>query len=256
MPAASPPDVAARLATLRIEADREWQQRRRWGAAPPPPVPRPLPPARPWRRVVVAGLTAGALLVLPFVVLVRGAVYLYSARHWPTGLALLAAGALTLGVVTAYGAWLSRRLTGRARLALVAKWIALPLVLGYCGHALLFLAREHAKGDGVRAEYRATHPLLRLALSTLMLGDQDLVLTDLSRVPADYPAMGLPVYDRTLHYRQADGWTHAVDLRTAGRSGVTNALVQVYFRAMGFRASPPDPLSALRRGGTRGWFGA
>ena len=232
MPATSPPDVAARLATLKAEADREWQQRRQQPNTPPPTaVP---PPARPWRRVVVAALTAAALVVLPFVVLVRGAVYFYSTQHWPTGLALLAAGALTLGVVTAYGAWLSRRLTGRARLSLVAKWIALPLVLGYCGHALLFLAREHAKGDGVRAEYRATHPLLRLALSTLMVGDHDLVLTDLSRVPADYPAMGLPVYDRTLHYRQADGWAHAVDLRTAGRTWVTNLLVQVYFKAMGF----------------------
>ncbi len=233
MPAASPPDIAAKLATLKAEADREWQQRQEQPDTPPPAA---VPtPTRPRRRVAAAVLTAAALVVLPFVVLVRGAVYLYSARHWPTGLALLAAGALTLGVVTAYGAWLSRRLTGRARLSLVAKWIALPLVLGYCGHALLFLAREHAKGDGVRAEYRAAHPLLRLALSTLMLGDHDLVLTDLSRVPADYPAMGLPVYDRTLHYRQADGWTHAVDLRTAGRGGVSNGLVQVYFWAMGFR---------------------
>jgi len=233
MVAASPPDIAAKLAILKAEADREWQQRQRKPNTPPPAA---VPtPTRPRRRVAAAVLTAAALVVLPFVVLVRGAVYLYSARHWPTGLALLAAGALTLGVVTAYGAWLSRRLTGRARLSLVAKWIALPLVLGYCGHALLFLAREHAKGDGVRAEYRAAHPLLRLALSTLMLGDHDLVLTDLSRVPADYPAMGLPVYDRTLHYRQADGWTHAVDLRTAGRGGVTNGLVQVYFWAMGFR---------------------
>ncbi len=233
MAAASPPDIAAKLATLKAEVDREWQQRREQTNTPPPAaVP---PPTRPWRRVVAATLTIAGLLVLPFVVLVRGAVYLYGVRHWPTGLALLAAGALTLGVVTAYGAWLSRRVTGRARLSLVAKWIALPLVLGYCGHALLFLAREHAKGDGVRAEYRAAHPLLRLALSTLILGDHDLVLTDLSRVPADYPAMGLPVYDRTLHYRQADGWTHAVDLRTAGRGWVTNGLVQVYFWAMGFR---------------------
>jgi len=232
MPATSPPDVSAKLATLKIEADREWEQRRQRAKTLPPAAPPTA--SRPWRRVAAATIAAAALLVLPFVVLVRGAVFLYSTRHWPTGLALLGAGALTLGVVTAYGVWLSRRLTGRARLSLVTKWIALPLVIGYCGHALLFLAREHAKGDGVRAEYRATHPLLRLALSALVLGDHDLVLTDLSRVPGDYAAMGLPVYDRTLHYRQADGWSHAVDLRTTGRSAVTNLLVQLYFRAMGF----------------------
>ena len=231
--AVTSPEVSAKLAAIRVAADREWEQRRRLAVVPPPAA--PPAPARRWRRVLAACLTAVALLVLPFVVLVRGAVYFYGTRHWPTGLALLAAAALTLGVVTAYGVWLSRRLTGRARLSLVAKWIALPLVVGYCGHALLFLARQNAKADVVQAEYRAAHPLLRLALSTLILGDGDLVLTDLSRVPADYPAMGLPVYDRTLHYRQADGWTHAVDLRTIGRSGVTNALVQVYFRAMGFR---------------------
>jgi len=234
MPTAVPPDISAKLAALKVEADREWEQRRQRAVAPRPQTPQPVLPSRPWRRVVAAALTAGALLVLPFVVLVRGAVYLYSDRNWSTGLALLGAGVLTLGVVAAYGAWLSRRLTGRARLSLVTRWIALPLVVGYCGHALLFLARENAKGDGVRNEYRATHPLLRLALSTLVLGDRDLVLTDLSRVATDYAAMGLPVYDRTLHYRQADGWSHAVDLRTIGRGGVTNLLVQLYFRAMGF----------------------
>jgi hypothetical protein len=232
MPTATP-DIAAKVAALKAEVARETAGRPRIEAASTPrPVPRPRTP---WRRVVAMACTAVALLVLPFVVLVRGAVYLYVARHWPTGLALAAAAMLTLAVVTAYGVWLSRRLTGRARLSLVAKWIAVPLVVGYSGHALLFLARENAKSDVVQTAYRATHPLLRLALSTLVLGDRDLVVTDMSRVPADYPAMGLPVYDRTLHYPQADGWVHAVDLRTIGRSGVRNALVRLYFWVMGFQ---------------------
>jgi hypothetical protein len=47
--------------------------------------------------------------------------------------------------------------------------------------------------------------------------------------------MGLPVNDGTLHYRQRDGWAHAVDLRTNGRGEVVNRLVELYFRVMGFR---------------------
>jgi len=38
-----------------------------------------------------------------------------------------------------------------------------------------------------------------------------------------------------LHARQRDGWAHAVDLRTIGRSAIVNLLVEWYFRAMGFR---------------------
>ena len=39
-----------------------------------------------------------------------------------------------------------------------------------------------------------------------------IVMTDAFRVPADYARMGLPVNDRTMHYRQKTGWVHAVDL--------------------------------------------
>jgi hypothetical protein len=80
--------------------------------------------------------------------------------------------------------------------------------------------------------YTATHPLLRMALSTLILVDHDAVITDLARKPDDYRRMGLPVNQESLHYRQADGWVHAVDLRT--RPGLKSLLVQWYFDVMGF----------------------
>jgi hypothetical protein len=44
--------------------------------------------------------------------------------------------------------------------------------------------------------------------------------------------MGLPVSRESLHYRQADGWVHAVDLRT--HAGLKSLLVQWYFDLMGF----------------------
>jgi hypothetical protein len=47
--------------------------------------------------------------------------------------------------------------------------------------------------------------------------------------------MGLPPYERSLHLRQDDGYAHAVDLRTAGRSEWRNFLMRSYYRLMGFR---------------------
>jgi len=212
--------VARRLAKLRREARREWQRG-----------------PRDWRPVAAA-LLQGALRVLviialPFVVLVRGAVFFYEHGHVPTWLALLVAGPLTVGLVTVYASRLSRALTGRNRALLLGKWVALPLVVFYCGYSLLYLSRVNAKPE-VRAYYTSVHPLLRLALSTWILVDPDIVVTDMRRAREDYPRLRLPVNETSLHYRQADGWVHAVDLRTAGRGGLRNLLVRAYFWAMGF----------------------
>jgi hypothetical protein len=225
----APPDVPQRLAELKAEAAREFADR-----APPAPALVATAGEFSWTKPVLRILAIEALVALPFLVLVRGSVYFYAHRGWPGWLALTAAGAATLIVVAVYGAWLARRFTGRVRFSGVVKWVALPLVLGYCGHALLYVSRTNAKAEVVE-EYRATHPLLRLALSTLILANHDLLITDLARVPVDYPRMGLPVNDGTLHYRQRDGWAHAVDLRTTGRGEIVNRLVQLYFHVMGFR---------------------
>jgi len=221
----------ATLEQLRAEVDREWRAAHR-----PRPVVVPAGPRRPGvgRAVLIAALRVAVILLLPFIVLVRSSVFLYTRRGAPTWLALLGGAALTLLVVTVYAAWLSHRLSGRARVGAMAKWVAGPLVISYCAYALLYLSALHAKSPVVQAEYRAVHPLLRIAVATLTLADRGLVITDLERVPADYPAMGLPVYDGSLHYVQADGWAHAMDLRTSGRGMIANALRQLYFAAMGF----------------------
>ncbi len=74
-----------------------------------------------------------------------------------------------------------------------------------------------------------------VAVATLILADDELVVTDLSRTPEDYAAMGLPVYEASLHYPQEDGYVHAMDLRTMGRPGWRNMLTQNYFRLLGLR---------------------
>jgi len=216
---------------LHSSALQEWERRAGAlvGARPEPRRPGP------WAAQVVR-LAAKIILValLPFLALVKVAVFLYQREGWPTALALAGGTACTAAVVTAYGAWVWHRFTGRVRLALVARRFALPLVVAYCGCALIYLSSANAKSERVRAYYASLHPLLRVALSTLILVDRDAVITDLARGPGDYAAMGLAPNDGSLHYVQGDGYTHAADLRTAGRGALKNALVRVYFWSMGF----------------------
>ena len=221
---------ADRLAKLRRDAAREWKQlvkqRKREKVVP-----------RDWRLVgieLLRGLLRlVAIVALPFVVLVRGAVFFYEYGDVPSWLALLVAALLTIGLITVYARWLLRKFKGRPPVLLLAKWVALPLVVFYCGFSLLYLSRINAKAD-VREYYTTVHPLLRLALSTWILVDDKLVVTDMRRAREDYAKMGMAVNETSLHYRQADGWVHAVDLRTADRGWFRNRLTQVYFWTMGF----------------------
>lgn len=197
------------------------------GRAPP----RGLRPRRFGRAVVVLAV----LLGLPFLALLRGSTWLYLSGRCSTWGAVAGGTALALLAVTALGAWMSTRLTGRARVRFVATWVALPLVLVYVGQALLFFSAVNAKTEAVRSYYTSLHPLLRMAVATLVLVDGEVVVTDMAREPDDYGRMGVPAPGWSMHYRQADGWVHAMDLRTLGRSRVRNLLTGMYFRALGFR---------------------
>lgn len=182
-----------------------------------------------------------AAIALPFFVYVRGSVYFYEhgAAAW---LAVGASMLLTMGVMALYGAWLSRRFHGRARVAQFVRWVGVPIAAAWCLYAAFYIASVNTKSDQVHSYYSTVHPILRVALSTVILLDPDLVITDMARVPADYGRMGLPVNDRTKHYVQSDGWVHAVDLRTRERGEIENRSVQFYFWLMGF--------STLRHVGT------
>jgi hypothetical protein len=227
--------IALKLARLKREAEREW--RKKWRQKAPAT-------SAEWRALAgdaaLAALKVALIIVLPFAVLVRGAVFIYEHGETSVWLALLTAGVLTGGVVTAYAVWVARKLTkrggrgGRALIMPLAKWVALPLVVFYCGYSLLYLASVNAKSEPVRAYYTSLHPLMRLALSTLILADRDILITDAGRLPEDYAKMGLSANSRTRHYKQSDGWIHAVDLRTNGRGAIKNGGVQFYFWMMGF----------------------
>ena len=229
--------IAAKLQKLKHEVRHEWQPRIR--------SVRSSVKRASWREIVaallLALLKALAVVALPFLVYVRAAVYLYrhGAHPW---MAILISAILTLGVVAGCVILIARRVRRRPAVPTVAKWAALPIVFAWCVYAAFYLSRVNVKSDDVRAYYSAVNPILRVALSTIVLVDPDLVVTDMGRVPQDYRHMGLPVNDRTKHYRQADGWVHAVDLRTRGRGAIRNRFVQLYFWSMGF--------STLRHVGT------
>ncbi len=192
----------------------------------------------PRRLLVTAVMMAAKLvlaMVLPFFVLVRSATYLYHDGGLPTWLALGAAALFAFAILTIYGAWFSKKVTGKSRRAFVAKWLALPLVVVYCSYTLVSLSQVNAKGDHVRSYYRSLHPILRIGVSTLIIADDGLVITDLKRAPADYVTMELPARDASLHYPQRDGYVHAMDLRTTGRNSWRNWLTERYFQLMGFR---------------------
>ena len=210
---------------------------RDWGrvAARVSAGPAPAAAHRPaWRAALALAARTALLAVLPFFVLIRASVLLYSRYHWHTWAALAGGAALTLVVVALYASWLSRRLTGRFRFRLVVRRVALPLVLAYCVYCLVYVSSLNAKSEGVRGYYTSLHPLLRMALATWILVDKDIVITDLARRPEDYAAMRLRSNGASQHYRQADGYVHAADLRTAGRGGVKSRLVQAYFWVTGF----------------------
>ncbi len=187
-----------------------------------------------WRALKVAGIAVLAA-VAPFFVLLRATTFLYLHADTGTWGSLALAAAATFLLLAGYAAVASRRLKGRFRVSpFLLRGLAV-LVAAYCLYGLLYLSSAHAKSDAVRAEYRSLHPHLRLALGTLVLLDGNLLVTDASRRVEDYAAMGLPANERSLHLRQADGYAHAADLRTNGRSGLRNALTVAYFRALGFR---------------------
>jgi hypothetical protein len=234
----APDAVADRLEKLKREVRREWQPRIR-------SVRRSVKRATS-REALLAALfallKATAVVVLPFLVYVRASVHLYLHQVASPWIAILLAGILTLGLVFGTILLVARRFHRHPRVSTVLRWATVPLVFMWCVYSAFYLSRVNTKSEAVRAYYRSVNPILRIALSTIVLVDPDLVVTDMGRVAADYRRMRLPVNERTKHYRQANGYVHAVDLRTRGRWEIRNRAVQLYFWAMGF--------STLRHVGT------
>jgi hypothetical protein len=180
-----------------------------------------------------------AIATFPFVAMIRGAVFGYQ-QQWPLFLALAAGFLAAFCVLFVYVTWAYFRVAGldTAYGVRTFRTKALLVLLGlslFQGYVLLSPDPAHVKSDEVHAEYSQPHPPLRTTIATIVLVDEHLLVTDLSRHPDDYAAMGLATNPRSLHYPQADGYVHAVDLRTKGHYEVRNLLLRGYFAALGFR---------------------
>ncbi len=185
-------------------------------------------------KLFIRALGLLTALVLPFFVLVGSSVFVYRRYGLATWPALAAGLGLTALLLLLYTAWISKKLTGRIKVSRAVFKGTVLVVAVYCLYALIYLSSLNAKSDQVRAYYRSLNPLLRVAVSTLILADDDVVITDMQRRPADYQQMGLSVQSHSLHYEQVDGYVYALDLRTRGRAEWKNGLTAAYFRVLGF----------------------
>ena len=185
-------------------------------------------------RAVRWVVTAVLLVVLPFILLVRGGVFAY--QQWGLGAwSSLAVSTAATALLLACYAWAaSRRLGAWKWLRKFAIRVAALGAAAFVLYSLVVIAGGNVKSEEVRAEYSGLHPLLRMGVSVFVLADADAVITDADRTPDFYARVGLPANESSLHFRQDDGFVHALDLRTINRPEWRNLAAELAFRAMGF----------------------
>lgn len=180
---------------------------------------------------------------IPFVVLMRGAIWLHKEYHafpWFS----IAFGALVMSVVLfVYFSFIWGRITGSVGKPGWVKrrmWFVIIIAMAYVMQSVLFLSASNAKTGEVKREYSSLHPILRMSISTFLLLDKSLLITDANRQPEDYAKMGLATKSYSLHYQQSSGYAHAIDVRTNGKSEIRNFLMKTYFSMMGFNTLRHD----------------
>ena len=177
------------------------------------------------------------LLIFPFILLIKGAVFIHEYYKYAATFSLLVSGGITTLLLFIYLSFMYGKVTGKIGSGNVLKRrsiIAILLVVGYSIYGLFFLSNSNAKSSEVHSEFTKLHPIVRLSVSTILFLDQELLITDSSRKPEDYKKMGLKSKKRSLHYKQSSGYVHAIDIRTKGRSELRNDMLVWYFRLMGF----------------------
>ncbi len=177
------------------------------------------------------------ILILPFVVLIRGAVFLHEQYALFPWISILGGMIGSAAVLFIYFNFMYGRLTGQlgdAGLLKRSYSVALIVVIVYSLPGLLYLSGGNAKHQEIRKEFTSLHPILRIGVSTVLVLDKDLIITDAKRLPEDYRRMGLKTKKESLHYKQRDGYVYAMDIRVSGRSALRNQLLQLYFKVMGF----------------------
>ncbi len=173
--------------------------------------------------------------IMPFFLLIRTSIYLNLAQGWNGWVSLIGGICVTIILLLIYVLILFRKAENKKTMLKWAVSGAGILVAGFCVYGLLYLSSVNAKSDEIREVYRSLYPILRVAVATTTLAEDNLVITDISRTPEDYARMGLPVNQSSLHFEQETGFVHAIDLRTKGHSGVRNFLLEQSLKSMGFQ---------------------
>ena len=176
-------------------------------------------------------------LIVPFVILIRLAVYLHISSNLLPWLCILASVVMTTLVIFIYLTIIHSYIADADNIYNFRRRIILSslIVILYAIHGLFYIKSDNMKSKDLRSEIHKVHPVLRLAASTLIHLDKELIITDSDRLPEDYKKMGLKSIKNSLHYTQSTGYSHALDLRTRNRPAWKNMLVQSYFYVMGFQ---------------------
>lgn len=178
------------------------------------------------------------VIVLPFFLLVRGSIFIHSNYNLGAWISLAGGAAITALILFIYMTFIYRRFTkkfGDSDNLKRRSLFALALVGVYCAYGLFFISSGNMKNPSLQKEITEMHPILRMGVSTFILVDKKMIITDASRVPEDYKKMGLKTANSSLHYKQKDGYAYAIDLRTNGRNEFRNKMMSLYFYALGFR---------------------
>jgi len=180
------------------------------------------------------------MLMLPFWMMIRGSVFLYTQFQLNPWLSMLLMSGVVFLILLIYIAmiwdWLFGARNINRKTIRVKMWLIGIMLLIYTGFTLFYLSGKNAKTESVKKEYQSLHPYLRLAVGTWVLIDRDVLITDGSRLPEDYRKMGLKAQGNSLHYKQRTGYTHAMDLRTKGSNEISNCMLKAYFWSMGFNS--------------------
>ncbi|MEO1022406.1 MAG: hypothetical protein AAFW89_07665 [Bacteroidota bacterium] len=187
---------------------------------------------RPLRWLTMIGLFA-AFSILPFFLLIRVSLLTHNTYGIHPWMALLAGMGSTVLFLLIYIFVAFARAKRKKVVAKLSLYASTLMVLGYCGYSLLYLSSMNAKTEAIQSVYTSLHPILRVAITTVTLADNELLITDISRTAEDYKRWGLPVNESSLHFKQDDGFVHAVDIRTKGHSELRNTLVEQSLRLMG-----------------------
>lgn len=191
-----------------------------------------------WRMAKLIGI-----IVLPFFLLIRGSVFVHKNYNYGAYPSVFIAAVATI-ILLLYISFLDQKLSrDRTEINLNTRFfIAVALVTGYTIYGLYFISSKNIQNPALKKELNQMHPILRLGVSTFILMDKKMIITDASRKPEDYRKMGLPTNKSSLHYRQKDGYAYAVDLHTSTRNEIRNQLMRLYFNVLGYKT--------LRHGGT------